>query len=148
MLLLCKPCVQGHAALLSLPGFDPLKHAGFDVMHMTAGIVNDTVVGLLMKRRIKDWVREFESTHNGNRFRSGDIFAASAADRAAIEEALQHVVAATDSRIAGSRVLRLLHSSKKNKSHTMSLMASDYGEYGCAMVSRSTLTVISRTASQ
>jgi hypothetical protein len=119
---------------LQLPGFDAARHTGFDIMHLTAGLVNDSVVGLLTLRRHKDWVRELEQTRNGNRFRTGDSFASSAADMARIQDALQNIVAAADSRIAGSRMLRLMHSSKKNKSHTMSVLASDYGErHGCVM---------------
>lgn len=130
--LLLQRCV----ALLQLPGFDAARHTGFDIMHLTAGLVNDTVVGLLTLRRHKDWVREFEWTRNGNRFRTGDSFAASADDKARIQQAVQNIVQAADSRMAGSRVLRLMHSSKKNKSHTMSVMASDYGERQGHMMGR------------
>jgi hypothetical protein len=110
------------------PGFDIAKHIGYDVMHIAAGLVKDSAVGVITKRRWKDWVREFEVQHNNNRFSGHEPFAANMDELACIEQALLHIVDTTDSRIAGSRVARLLHSSKKNKSHTMSLMGSDFGK--------------------
>lgn len=97
-------------------------------MHAGAGIVKDTVRGCLLMVRYKEWVLVFEMEENGNRFDGKEPFAAATEELPKIEEALQHIVNGSDSRVAGSRVLRLLHRSKKNKSHAMSLMASDYGE--------------------
>lgn len=123
----CLVCLQG-AAIVNLPGFDVAKHIGYDIMHTASGLVKDSAVGVITKRRWKDNVSAFEVHNNGNRFGGREPFAASQGELARIEHALLHIVEATDSRIAGSRVTRLLHSSKKNKSHTMSVMGSDFGK--------------------
>jgi hypothetical protein len=46
-----------------------------------------------------------------------------------MQDLLQNIVDATDSRVAGSRLLRLLGTNKKRKSHSLALLASDFGEW-------------------
>lgn len=121
-------------ALFSCPGFQHSRHTGYDVMHLVSGVMHHTVVGLVTGKRWTEAVMEYERTQNGNRFRdvrSRHPFLATPAELQRMQAALRNIVQAADSRVVGSRFLRLLSPSKKNKSHAYAVLASDYGESQC-----------------
>jgi len=129
--LCCLSPLLQKPALFGCPGFQHNRHTGYDIMHLVAGIMKDSVVGLMTGKRWTETVSEYERTSNGNRFR--DVrgrhpFLATPTELQHMQAALHNIVQAADSRVVGSRFLRLLSPSKKNKSHAYAVLASDFGE--------------------
>jgi len=138
---MCLPVLLGAACaaltlqkpeLFSCPRFEHSRHTGYDIMHLVSGIMHHSVVGLVTGKRWTETVSEYERVQNGNRFRdvrNRHPFLATPAEIQRMQAVRRNIVQVADSRVVGSRFLRLLSPSKKNKSHAYAVLASDYGEW-------------------
>ncbi len=115
------------ASIFKLPGFDAAVHTGYDLMHAVAGVMKDTFVGLLQSKRYTPVVEAHEAQVN-RRFSRQRPWELDAESLHYATEALKLICAATNSRMTGSRFLRLFSIGEKKKSHMMHVLASPYGK--------------------